>query len=75
LKPPRYLSVPCNECGHPKRVINGHWLRELREKAGMTQRQFGELVKLSSPYLSDIERNRRACPEEIQKAYETLGVG
>lgn len=71
-KPTQYLSRPCPTCGHPERVINGGWLRHLRETAGLTQRAFGARVAMSSPHLSDIERNRRDCPPALQAAYESL---
>ena len=54
------------------RTVNGLWLKQLREDAGLTQRQFGIRVHKSSPYLSDIERNRRECPERIYEAYRNL---
>ena len=66
----KYITIPCNECGSPKRVINGLWLREIREKSlKLSQREFGKKFKISSPYISDIERNRRECPEDILEAY------
>lgn len=68
----KYIKIPCNECGHQKRVINGVWLKDIRESAQLTQRQFGELFKVSSPYISDIERNRRECPDNILHGYLTL---
>ncbi len=66
------ITVQCPTCGHDMRVQNGRMLKEWRETAGMTQREFGKLVGVSSPYLSDIERNRRACPSDIYSAYDML---
>jgi len=68
----KFITLPCNECGHPKRVINGRWLKSLRENAEISQRAFGKIFKVSSPYLSDIERNRRTCPENILQGYIDL---
>ena len=70
----KYIMVPCNECGSPKKVINGLWLREIREKANLDQRAFGKTVNSSSPYISDIERNRRECPPDILNGYLSIKV-
>lgn len=68
----KYIKIPCNECGKPKRVINGQYLKQQRENAQLSQREFGRLVNMSSPHLSDIERNRRECPEDVVQAYLLL---
>jgi transcriptional regulator with XRE-family HTH domain len=64
----------CPNChGHGRqRVINGAWLKWTRERAGIDQRSFAAVVGVSGPYVSDIERNRRACPPRIAEAYKTL---
>ena len=67
-----YITEPCPCCGHQRKVVNGRALRERRERAGLTQRDFGAFVGVTSPYLSDIERNRRACPADILRAYQKL---
>ena len=33
-RPPAFLVVPCRECGQPRRVRNGAYLRALRERGG-----------------------------------------
>jgi len=53
-------------------VINGAYLRWIRERAGLDQRTLAETLGISGPYLSDIERNRRACPPSIVTAYRKL---
>jgi transcriptional regulator with XRE-family HTH domain len=68
----KYITLPCNECGQPNRVVNGQWLREIRESANLSQREFGKLANCSSPYISDIERNRRSCPSDILEYYLKL---
>jgi DNA-binding transcriptional regulator YiaG len=68
----KYIEIPCNECGTPKKIINGQWLKQVREDSGMNQREFGALTKTSSPYISDIERNRRSCPDDILFHYLEL---
>jgi hypothetical protein len=70
--PTKYRTVPCGECGHPKRVVNGRWLRYHREVAELDQRAFGQMLHVSGPYLSDLETNRRECPTDILAAYEAL---
>jgi transcriptional regulator with XRE-family HTH domain len=54
------------------RVVNGADLRERRQRAGLTQRAFGRRAGVTSPYISDIERNRRACPPDILAVYYSL---
>lgn len=72
MKQPATRTVPCPCCGHPTKVVNGVYLADLRERAGLTQRQFGKLVGASGPYVSDWERNRRAIPEHVVKVYRNL---
>jgi len=66
---PKWINIPCPDCGGKKKVINGLWLREIREKAGMDQRMFGREVNASGPYISDIERNRRDVSNDILEEY------
>ena len=75
MKQPARITVRCPTCGHHMKVWNGALLRELRQTARLTQRAFGELVGVSSPYISDIERNRRSCPHGILEAYRELAGG
>ena len=71
--PPRWTHQPCPHCGAPMRVPNGAWLRYLRERARIDQRTFAQRLRASGPYISDIERNRRACPLTFLQAYQRLG--
>jgi len=68
----RRIELPCPTCGQTYSAPNGLYLRQLREKALLNQRDFGKSVDVSSPYISDIERNRRACPPHIHAAYLAL---
>ena len=70
--PPKYVATPCPHCSQPIRTVNGGYLRHLRERAGLDQRAFGKRIKRSGPYVSDIERNRRACSEEMLASYLAL---
>ncbi len=75
-EPKQYRTHQCSECGSAKMVINGLWLRWLRERAvpKVSLRAFARLMKLSAAYVSDIERNNRGCAWEIQVAYERLST-
>lgn len=75
-QPSQYRPRKCSECGSKTHVINGLWLRWLREHAlvRMSLRAFARKVKLSAAYVSDIERNQRGCPYHIQCAYESIEV-
>lgn len=72
MNTPKWVEVPCVTCGGPTQKLNGLWLRERREKSEMSLRAFARQVKLSAPYISDIERNNRNCPQDIQRTYEQL---
>lgn len=68
----KWITTPCPNCGGNKKIINGQWLKAIRNKAGLDQRAFGKLVNTTSPYISDIERNRRDCPSDIFEMYLNL---
>lgn len=54
---------PCRTCGQSWRVRDGGYLRILREESGLSLREVARRLKISAPYLSDIERNRRGISE------------
>jgi len=66
------IDLPCKSCGQPRAVINGAWLRWKREAAGIDQRSLGKTIRVSGPYLSDLEGNRRECPDSIYVVYKNL---
>jgi len=70
--PPKWTTIPCPCCNGRRTVINGQWLRTIREQAFMDQRKFGKEINVSGPYISDIERNRRDCPADVMEAYLRL---
>lgn len=71
--PPRHRTAKCPTCGHPRRgVVNGAWLRYQRLRRGLSQREAGRQMGASSPYLSDLESNRRECPFSLEVAYTQL---
>jgi len=68
----KYVNTPCPHCGSPQAVVDGAWLRKVRESAGVTLREMGRRLGFSAPYLSDIEHNRRNRLPKICEAYEAL---
>jgi hypothetical protein len=69
--PPAKVRVDiCPHCGAGRRVINGAWLRWRRERAGIDQRTLAARLGISGPYLSDIERNRRACSKDFAALFQ-----
>lgn len=73
VKPEPYIVAPCPTCGHPTSVPNGAYLRWRRERAGVDQRTMAQRCDgISGPYLSDIERNRRAAPPFVLAEYYAL---
>lgn len=50
-------------------------IKEVRQGKGMNQKQLAELAHISSPYLHDLENNRRgAKPETLQRIAIVLGT-
>jgi predicted transcriptional regulator len=52
--------------------VNPAWLRWKRETAGVSLRSVARRLDLSAPYISDIERGNRACPDDVRFMYEAL---
>jgi len=54
----------------------GDLIRYCRKSAGLTQRALAQLLEVSEPYLSDVERNRRGplSPEKTILACRRLGI-
>ena len=52
----------------------GNFLEQKRKQKGMTMRKFAELIPMSAPYLSDIEKNRRNPPpiDKLNRIAEVL---
>lgn len=50
-------------------------IMELRQAAGMKQKELAELACVSQPYLYDLENNRRGAKHEtLLRIAEALGV-
>ncbi|WP_240468156.1 helix-turn-helix domain-containing protein [Streptomyces dangxiongensis] len=57
-------------------VVLGKQLRLMRERAGLSQREFGSLVNFGPDQISAMERGvRTPRPEFLQRADEVLGAG
>ncbi|MFJ7152087.1 helix-turn-helix domain-containing protein [Streptomyces sp. NPDC100445] len=57
-------------------VVLGKQLRLMRERAGLSQREFGSLVNFGPDQISAMERGvRTPRPEFLQRADEILGAG
>lgn len=71
----KFTHASCPTCGSPRSVVNGAWLREQREAAGLSLRELGARLNFSAVYLSDVERGRRNCTPSIRANYEALAGG
>ena len=68
----KFVERPCRTCGTPHAVVNGMWLRAVRQAAGLSLREMAARLGFSTPYVCDVELNRRNCTPQIRKAYEQL---
>jgi transcriptional regulator with XRE-family HTH domain len=63
----------CKHCGGTGRALDhvalGAHQRAMREKAGKSLRAIAAKMKVSAPYLSDLENGRRNWTEEKVEAY------
>jgi len=73
--PPKTILRPCPACHQLVKHPNGLLFRYWREQAGVSQRELAQRIGLSSPYLSDVESNRRSASLAVQRAYEALRDG
>ncbi len=63
----------CNGIGRIKR-LNPLWMRLMRECSGISLREVAKKLKLSAPYISDVELGKRAGNSDIWNYYESLKV-
>jgi hypothetical protein len=71
----KFTHGSCPTCGSPRTVVNGLWLREQRESAGLSLRAMGARLNFSAVYLGDVELGRRNCTPVIRAGYEALDGG
>lgn len=57
----QHKNRKCHHCdgNGTIREINPAWLREVRKKKGISIRQMAKKLKLSAPFISDVELGRR----------------
>lgn len=70
----KFRDEPCSQCGSPRAVVNGAWLRERRKRAGLTLREMARRAGVSAAYVCDIEHSRRNCLPAMREAYENLAA-
>ncbi len=69
-----HKAVKCVSCGGAGTVLKADTkaMRAKRTSKGLSVRGLAKKLKVSPPFLSDVELNRRPCPEWVLKAYEKL---
>lgn len=70
----RKVRIQCAACAGSGglNVIDPISLRETRQAAGISLREFAKRIKFTAPYISDIENGRRNCTLQIEEAYSQL---
>jgi predicted transcriptional regulator len=53
-------------------VVRGEWCRWVRQRAGLSLREVARRMKLTAPYISDVELGRRAVTKRMRAFYEGL---
>lgn len=67
------IELPTNKTTEINHAEAGKRVRALREKSGVSLRQLARDMKLSAPFLSDLERGRRNWSvENFKKAVQLL---
>lgn len=51
MKPRKFRDEPCHTCGSPQAVVDGGWLRQRRQDAGLTLREMARRLDYSVPYI------------------------
>ena len=71
---PRTLTLPCPRCDGRGLIqrVDGASLREIREDAYLSLREFAERIGLSAAYVSDVELGRRRATEKIVEQYRRI---
>ena len=52
--------------------VNGHWLRWLRLKAGLTLRAVAKRGKVSHTFIRAIEQNQNNCTRSVRAVYSSI---
>lgn len=70
---PKHIDdVACPTCGGPRQRLNGAWLRQRRERVGLSLREVARRAGLSAPFVCDVELNRRNVNDRLLAVYEAL---
>lgn len=62
-------TIPCKSCSGTGRVAAPTPLRTLRLESGISLREASRRIGLSAPYISDLERGRRAWNADLEARY------
>ena len=66
-------KMGCKSCNGTGREIDqaalGESYRKMREKTGMSLRDMAKALGFTPPYVSDVERGRRAWSAKLEAAY------
>jgi transcriptional regulator with XRE-family HTH domain len=64
------MSMTCPKCGGSGEIITGDEARQLRQKRGLTLSQVSTKMKISLPYLADLEHGRRQWNTELLTTFK-----
>ena len=72
--PPMLTLKPCCYCGATGKVevYNPEWARFVRVQMGVGLREMARRLKVSAPYVSDVERGKRNFPKAWVPKYQAL---
>ena len=54
----KFRAQPCSKCGSPQDVVDGAWLRDVRQAAGLSLREMARRAGFTAAYLCDIVDSR-----------------
>lgn len=68
------IKMPCRSCDGAgfNYVNNGAWIREKREKVGISLRNAAKKLEISASFLSDIELGKRNASYRVMNFFENL---
>ena len=72
LSPKGWRPRPCTRCGQEERVYRPAWLRAVRERAGVTLREFCRRLGKNPSFISNVETGKVHCPVWLSEEYEKL---
>lgn len=71
------MKLTAKQCEHCHgrgivRIYEPETLKKTRQKTGISMRAMARKLRISPPYLSDIENGNRTIPENVIRAYRKL---